>query len=128
MNTPARVPWTRSHCVLGFHAKRSAIILALGFAGRQCVGPADPFCLGLTTEMIGARFWLSDNLSRHAGSPRADRRSRPVAGQFSDSAFFTSAAVLASSAAVNPFSAYAAGHMFPSSRFALSLKPNVAYL
>src|SRR5207249_11805575 len=75
MNTPARLPWTRSHCVLGFHAKRSAIILGLGFAGRQCVGPASPFCLGLTTEIIGARFWLSDNLSRHAGSPRTYRRS-----------------------------------------------------
>src|SRR5467141_4936934 len=43
-------------------------------------------------------------------------------------AFFTSAAILASSAAVNPFNAKAAGHMLPSSRFALSLKPNVAYL
>src|SRR2546425_10055783 len=43
-------------------------------------------------------------------------------------AFFTSAAILASSAAVNPFSAKAVGHMVPSSRFALSLKPKVAYL
>src|SRR5438094_2218382 len=128
MNTPARAPWTRSHCVLGFHAKRSAIILELGFARRQCEEPADPFCLGRTTEIIGARFWLSGNLSRHAGSPRPDRRSRPVAGQFSDTAFFTSAAILASSAAVNPLSANAFGHMLPSSRFALSLKPNVAYL
>src|SRR5436309_7565188 len=43
-------------------------------------------------------------------------------------AFFTSAAILASSGAVNPFSAKALGHMAPSSRFALSLKPSVAYL
>src|SRR5437879_2748822 len=43
-------------------------------------------------------------------------------------AFFTSAAILSSSAAVNPFSAKAVGHMAPSSRFALSLKPSVAYL
>src|SRR5712692_11502164 len=43
-------------------------------------------------------------------------------------AFFTSAAILASSATVNPFRAKAVGHMEPSSRFALSLKPNVAYL
>src|SRR6516162_5275798 len=43
-------------------------------------------------------------------------------------AFFTSAAILASSAAVNSLSAKAVGHMAPSSRFALSLKPNVAYL
>ncbi len=43
-------------------------------------------------------------------------------------AFFTSAAIFASAAAVNSFSAKAVGHMSPSSRFALSLKPNVAYL
>src|SRR6266511_1729857 len=43
-------------------------------------------------------------------------------------AFFTSAAILSSSAAVNSVSAKAVGHMAPSSRFALSLKPSVAYL
>src|SRR4029078_5189516 len=43
-------------------------------------------------------------------------------------AFFTSAPILASSAAVNSFSAKAVGHMAPSSRFAVSLKPSVAYL
>src|SRR5947207_2997165 len=43
-------------------------------------------------------------------------------------AFFTSAPILASSAAVTSFSAKATGHMAPSSRFAASLKPNVAYL
>src|SRR5437899_8320272 len=43
-------------------------------------------------------------------------------------ALFTSAPILASSAAVNFFSAKATGHTAPSSRFALSLKPNVAYL
>src|SRR2546427_787596 len=43
-------------------------------------------------------------------------------------AFFTSAPILASSAAVNSFSAKEVGHMAPSSRFALSLKPSVAYL
>src|SRR5687768_10653209 len=43
-------------------------------------------------------------------------------------AFFTSAAILASSAAVNSFSAKEVGHMAPSSRFASSLKPSVAYL
>src|SRR5205807_3585867 len=43
-------------------------------------------------------------------------------------AFFTSAPILASSAAVNSFSAKATGHTVSSSRFALSLKPNVAYL
>src|SRR5260370_12914224 len=43
-------------------------------------------------------------------------------------AFFTSAPILASSAAVNFVRAKAVGHMAPSSRFASSLKPNVAYL
>src|SRR4029077_11078539 len=43
-------------------------------------------------------------------------------------AFFTSAPILASSAAVNSFSAKAVGHMAPSSRFASCRKPNVAYL
>ena len=43
-------------------------------------------------------------------------------------AFFTSAAIFASSAAVNFVSAKAVGHMAPLSRFAASLKPNVAYL
>jgi len=42
-------------------------------------------------------------------------------------AFFTRAPILASSAAVNFVRAKAFGHMFPSSRFARSLKPNVAY-
>jgi hypothetical protein len=43
-------------------------------------------------------------------------------------AFFTSAAIFASSAAVNPFNAKATGHIAPLSRFAVSLKPNIAYL
>src|SRR5262245_66689289 len=43
-------------------------------------------------------------------------------------AFFTSALIFASSMAVNCFSANAVGHMAPSSRSAVSLKPNVAYL
>src|SRR5205085_12692288 len=43
-------------------------------------------------------------------------------------AFFRSAPMLAASVAVNSFSAKPTGHMAPSSRFALSLKPIVAYL
>src|SRR5437899_3451232 len=43
-------------------------------------------------------------------------------------AFFTSALILASSVAVNSFSAKTTGHRAPSSRFAASLKPSVAYL
>jgi predicted enzyme related to lactoylglutathione lyase len=43
-------------------------------------------------------------------------------------ACFTSAAILASTSGVNSVSAKEVGHMAPSSRFAMSLKPNVAYL
>jgi hypothetical protein len=43
-------------------------------------------------------------------------------------ALFTSAPIIASSSLVNSFSAKEVGHMAPSSRFASSLKPNVAYL
>src|SRR4051812_3789774 len=43
-------------------------------------------------------------------------------------AFFTSATIVASSAGVNSSSAKATGHRAPSSRFAVSLKPKVAYL
>jgi hypothetical protein len=43
-------------------------------------------------------------------------------------AFFTSAPILVSSAAVNSFSAKAVGHMAPSSRLAGCMKPKVAYL
>jgi hypothetical protein len=43
-------------------------------------------------------------------------------------AFFTSAAILASAVAVNSLNAKEVGHVAPSSRFASSLKPNVAYL
>src|SRR4051812_16638068 len=43
-------------------------------------------------------------------------------------ACLTSFVILASSAFVNSLSAKATGHMEPSSRLALSLKPNIAYL
>src|SRR5215213_6994219 len=43
-------------------------------------------------------------------------------------ALFTSAPILASSAALNSLSAKEVGHMAPSSRFTSSLKPSVAYL
>ena len=61
---------------------------------------------------------------RRAGSTREHAKTaRPQL-----TAFFTSAPIFASSAAVNPFTAKAVGHMAPSSRFATSLKPRVAYL
>ncbi len=71
------------------------------------------------------------NTERSRASRKA--KSAPTACRAFDvrpqlTAFFTSAAILASAAAVNSFSAKAVGHMSPSSRFASSLKPNVAYL
>ncbi len=42
-------------------------------------------------------------------------------------AFFTSAAIVFSSAAVSSFKANAIGHIVPLSRFAESLKPSIAY-
>src|SRR6266508_220014 len=57
--------------------------------------------------------------TRHAGP----------SGQLSPqlTAFFTSSPIFASSAAVNSVSAKEVGHIAPLSRFAESLKPNVAY-
>ena len=48
-------------------------------------------------------------------------------GSFIFTAFLTSVRSFFSSAAVRSFSAKAIGHMVPWSRFALSLKPNIAY-
>src|SRR3972149_1031627 len=64
---------------------------------------------------------------------RPDRSGPPRAGPSGElgpqlTAFFTSAPILASSAAVNSVRAKEVGHMAPSSRLASSLKPNVAYL
>ncbi len=83
-------------------------------------------------------------LPAHRRARRADgaqkRRSTPVpvdapgrhrsdrGEQAQRTAFFTSAAIFFSSAAVSSFSAKEVGHMAPSSRFASSLKPSVAYL
>src|SRR5512139_302832 len=57
--------------------------------------------------------------------PKAVLRRAGEGGQLT--AFFRSAPILASSAAVSSFSANEVGHMAPSSRLAASVKPNVAY-
>src|SRR5438067_7559911 len=67
-------------------------------------------------------------LTSRANRPRADGAPASPASGPQLTAFFTSAPILASSAAVSSVSAKAVGHMAPSSRFAWSLKPNVAYL
>src|SRR4051794_29731668 len=61
-----------------------------------------------------------------ASPPNPGRTACEISPQLT--AFFTSATILASSVAVNSLSAKATGHRAPSSRFAVSLKPNVAYL
>ena len=77
---------------------------------------------------------MAGTRSAHDGARSCPgRRSRlgpGTSGELSPqlTAFFTSATIFASSVAVNSFSAKAVGHMAPSSRFAVSLKPNVAYL
>src|SRR2546425_1221088 len=65
-------------------------------------------------------------IAKGTTTPLSARASGEISLQLT--AFFTSAPIFASSAAVNSFSAKATGHTVPSSRFALSLKPNVAYL
>jgi hypothetical protein len=52
----------------------------------------------------------------------------PEIARFQLTAFFTSAAIFSSTAGVNSFRAKATGQNAPSSRFAASLKPSVAYL
>src|SRR5207247_4459324 len=81
---------------------------------------------------------LQDEFQQPANEPSQPARQRTAhayrasgpSGKISPqlTAFFTSAPILASSAAVSSFSAKEVGHMAPSSRFAWSLKPNVAYL
>ena len=58
----------------------------------------------------------------------ATRRGAGLGGPAQSAALFTSAPIFASSAAVSSFSANEVAHMAPSSRFASSLKPSVAYL
>src|SRR5688572_10537170 len=59
---------------------------------------------------------------------RSDRAGRGAQELAQPTALFASVPILASSAAVNSFSAKEVGHMAPSSRFAASVKLNVAYL
>jgi hypothetical protein len=66
--------------------------------------------------------WAAANISMMAPITLSCAGLRPQL-----SALFTSALIRASSSAVNSFRAKSVGHMVPSSRFALSLKPSVAY-
>jgi hypothetical protein len=101
-------------------------------------GPLDPSLSAPCATMSGLSAWLYP-LVFSTTYPKQKNSAAPCSqvpglpdGMCSTArpqltAFFTSSPILASSAAVNSFSAKATGHRAPSSRFALSLKPNVAY-
>src|SRR5229473_1319630 len=79
--------------------------------------------------MTGHMGWASIGCANGKGAAQRTLACLPCAALSPQlTACFTSAPILASSAAVNSVSAKAVGHMAPSSRFALSLKPSVAYL
>src|ERR1700704_3556783 len=86
--------------------------------------PVNDFDSGSKPTEKNHRAPTSRTPIRHAGAVRFESEGPPP----QLTAFFTSAPILASSAAVNPFSAKAVGHMAPASRFASCMKPNVAYL
>lgn len=88
-----------------------------GWAGLQF---APPVLSGLLSHPL---VWKRNSSSGGAARCR-------VVGEVDTqlTAFFTRAAILASSAAVNFINAKPVGHITPSSRCAESLKPNVQYL
>ena len=99
--------------------------------GRYAAGPRCWCCLASSERpaaaSVGEAAVCNDGLLREV-------EARAVAVRFESeghppqlTAFFTSAPILASSAVVKFLNAKEVGHMAPSSRFALSLKPNVAY-
>jgi len=89
-------------------------------------------CGKLLVRPHGARernIDLSLARSRLLNKPNVVTIGVPYTGnQSSLTAFFKSTPIFASLATVNSFSVKAVGHMAPSSRFAWSLKPKVAYL
>src|SRR5262249_12462636 len=90
-------------------------------------------CIGIAETLLAERHRSAARLAPGAlrsqkATPRAGSAAAAWFGVPQLTAFLTSAPILASSAAVHSFSAKAVGHMAPSSRFASSLKPSVAYL
>ena len=95
---------------------------------RQPKGRSDRIdCAG---RPVFARPWLRPTSARRSGNGAACRpwSARPPEPVPQLAAFFTSSPILFSSAAVSLVRAYEVGHIAPSSRFAASSKPNVAYL
>ena len=92
------------------------------------------FSMGSTSgwENFGKKVGKSKVASTHPGQRYLYFRTHILISQdgidHQLTAFFTSAAIFASSAAVNLIRAKPAAHILPSSRFASGWKPNVAYL
>ena len=92
----------------------------------------------LAVPVEGQRHQVGRAVRRGAGHPEIDVVGEPILGVAATpgaglgsraqlAALFTSAPIFASSAAASSFSANEVGHMAPSSSFAASLKPSVAY-
>ena len=91
---------------------------------------------GTESSMWGRSAAADRGRVRQAGTASVARRNSGARGDEPSApskhrqltAFFTSLPIVVSSAAVSFLSANEVGHMAPPSRFASSLKPNVAYL
>lgn len=107
----------------------SGWVTQLGEQGSQLMRVAG---FGVADEEVGVAahglLVCRNSLTQHrqlAHAAREAASTRVLTSQLT--ACFTSALILASAAAVNSVRANATGHTEPSSRFALSLKPSVAY-
>jgi hypothetical protein len=114
----AEVPANR-HLLLSRRKTRTHV-------GRRQPAPQATACPSSWPMLVSPRSCLCRSWLRSPDGSASLLESRAQSPQLT--AFFTSAPILASSAAVNSVSAKEVGHMAPSSRFASSLKPNVAYL
>src|SRR6266571_3816033 len=106
--------------------------LALNSAGFTPLAFANALRIGSSSPVYVARLLRREPriAPRSLDTTPAPAGIDPCTSELSPqlTAFFTSAPILASSLAVNSVRAKAVGHIAPSSRFALSLKPSVAYL
>ena len=86
---------------------------------RPGLKPSSPSRAQAQLSILGSSPALRAGLGRVSGGMSGELVPQRTA-------FFTSAAIFASSLAVSAFSAKEVGHMAPSSRFAVSLNPTVA--
>jgi hypothetical protein len=110
----------------------SSVVRLISYASGSSVDPTVPMSFGRST--VGVDPSSSPSLhptaaSATTASPMGSAERMVLIGAGAQlTAFFTSALIFASSVAVNFVSAKEVGHMAPSSRFAVALKPNDAYL